>query len=66
MKIEVQEKYLKTGNREMSLSLIQGAAMIRLASSSSQEANAMISLRNGWLKWPGEVKVQASVFENGG
>ena len=66
MKIEVQEKFLKTGNREMQMSLIQGVAMVRLASSSSQEANAMISLRNGWLKWFGEVNLQSSVFGYGG
>ena len=35
MKIEVKEKYLKTGNREMQMSLIQGAAMIKLAFLSS-------------------------------
>ena len=50
----------------MSLSLIQGAAMIRLASSSSQEANAMVCLSNGWLEWSGEVKLQTSVFGYGG
>ena len=38
------------------------AGMIRLASSSSQEANAMISLSNEWLKWPGEVNLQCSVL----
>ena len=66
MKIEVQEKYLKTENREMQMGLIQGAAMIRLASSSSHEANAMISLSNGWLKWSGEVNLQGSIFGYGG
>ena len=65
MKIEVQEKYLKTGNYEMQMSLIQGAAMIRLASSSSQEANAMVCLSNGWLEWSGEVKLQTSIFGHG-
>ena len=65
MKIEVQEKYLKTGNHEMQMG-IQGAAMIRLASSSSQEANAMVSLSNGWLEWPGEVNVQTLFFGYGG
>ena len=65
MKIEVQEKYLKTGNREMKMSLIQGAVMIRLASSSSQEANVMACLSNGWLEWLGEVKLQISVFGYG-
>ena len=58
--------YLKNGNREMSLSLIQGATMIMLASSSSQEANAMVCLSNGWLEWLGEVNVQCSVFGYGG
>ena len=66
MKIEVQEKYLKTGNHEMKMSLIQGAAMIRLASSSSQEANVMVSLSNGWLEWLGEVNVQTLFFYYGG
>ena len=37
MKIEVQEKHLKTGNREMSLSNFQGVVMIRLASVNLQE-----------------------------
>ena len=37
--------------------------MIRLASLRSQEANAMISLSNGWLKWSREVNVQSSIFE---
>ena len=58
--------YLKTRNHEMQMSLIQGAAMIRLASSSSQEANAMVCLSNGWLEWLGEVNVQFSVFGYGG
>ena len=35
----------------MSLSCFQRVVMIRLASSSSPEANAMLSLRNGWLEW---------------
>ena len=50
----------------MQMSLIQGAAMIRLASSSSQEANVMVSLSLEWLKWLGEVNVQCSVFGYGG
>ena len=44
MKIEVQEKYLKTGNREMDLSLFQAVLMIRLASLDLYEANAMADL----------------------
>ena len=59
---QVRKNYLKTGNREIQMSLIQGVAMTRLAFSSSQEANAMISLSNGWLKWSGEVNLQSSVF----
>ena len=42
----------------MKMSLNQGVAIIRLASSSSQEANAMVCLSNGWLKWLGAVNVR--------
>ena len=65
MKIEVQEKYLKTGNCEMDLSLFQAVVMIRLASSSPQEANAMAGLSWKWLEWSGEVQLWCSIFELG-
>ena len=40
--------------------------MIRLTSSSSQEANAMISLSNVWLEWLVEVNVHTLFFGYGG
>ena len=64
--MKVQKNTSKTGNREMSLSLFQVMVLIRLASSSSQEANAMLSLSYEWLEWYGEVKMQALFFGYGG
>ena len=64
--MEVQKNTSRTGNHEMSLRNFQGVVMIRLASSSSQEANVMLSLSNGWLEWPGEVNLQTIFFGYGG
>ena len=63
--MKVQKNTSRTGNREMSLRCFQGVLIIKLAFSSSQEANAMLSLNNGWLEWPGEVQLQSSIFELG-
>ena len=66
--LKVEITYLKTGNCVLQMSTPQGVVMIRKAPLRSQEANAMISLVREWLKWPGEIHLQCSIFElgNGG
>ena len=64
MEIEVQETYLKTENRILSLSTPQGVVMIIIASVTLQDANVMFSLYWRWMNRAGEVQMQSSAFEN--
>ena len=61
-----QKNYLARGYQVWSLSSFQWVPIIGLASSSSQEANVILSLSWKCLRSFGEVKVQGAIFENGG